>query len=398
MAADFKTLSLGVITHKDCWRDPDGVKTTGGFGRQMEEFGRYFNKMILLVPFVEKAESHSGYVISIENLQIIPFPLFDSTGLMGKLDFLVKLPGILLRIWQAYPLCDVWQFRLPGYVGLLGILIHRLCHSRRSFIWLGTDWAERIKESGDTWLRRWMARVAKGLITWALRDIPTFALGDLVEKHGCSHPYMHSTVSTIMSLGDFKRETKSGLSSPPRLLFVGRLALEKGLSDLLEALHLGQQQGLLLDLTIVGDGPERGNLEILANQYDLQGQVRFKGYIPAGEKLWKCYTQADMFILPSLSEAQGKVLIEAMAAGLPIIATRVGGIPSIIEHRRTGLLVPPHSPEKIIEEIRNLMRDPVTWGRMAESALAVARFYTIEGQTKKMMEQLADDFFALGWR
>ena len=398
MTTDFEGLSLGVITHKDCWRDPEGIKTTGGFGRQMEELSRYFKKTTLLVPFEEISEPRAGYAINIDNLRVIPFPLFDGTGLSGKLDFLIKLPGILFQIWRAYPLCDVWQFRLPGYVGLLGVLTHKIRRSRRCFIWLGTDWAERIKESGNALFRRWMARVANNLINWALKDIPTFALGELADKHGSSNPYAHSTISTITSMADFKPEPKSDLASPPRLLFVGRLALEKGVFDLLEAVHLANHQGLPLDLTIIGDGPERERLERLTARHGLQGQVHFKGYVPAGGVLWQWYTQADMFILPSLSEAQGKVLIEAMSAGLPIIATRVGGIPSLIEHEKTGLLAPPHSPEGLLEEIRSLIQDPAKRRRLTENALAAARSYTIEGQTKKMMMQLADDFLALGWR
>jgi glycosyltransferase involved in cell wall biosynthesis len=105
-----------------------------------------------------------------------------------------------------------------------------------------------------------------------------------------------------------------------------------------------------------------------------------------------------MFILPSLSEAQGKVLIEAMAAGLPIIATRVGGIPSIIEHGQTGLLVEPHSPQGIFDAICSVLQDAELRSHLSVTVLSAARTYTIEDQTEKIMTQLADDFKAQGWR
>jgi glycosyltransferase involved in cell wall biosynthesis len=394
---EFSRMTLGVISHKDLWMDPQGVKTTGGFGRQVEEFSCHFNRMVLLVPFEEKKDTSSGYVIQIEKLQIIPFPRFNGTGLDGKLDFLLKLPGILLQIWRAYPQCDIWQFRLPSYVGLLGVVVHRLRRSRPAFIWLGTDWPERIRESGDTPVRRWMAWLAKALLTWAACDIPTFVLGGLAMKYGPSNPFMHSTVSTIISLNDFAVRIKAELASPPRLLFVGRLAVEKGLPDLLQALYLGRHQNLSLDLTIIGDGPERANLGTLVDRYGLQKWVHFEGYIPAGDTLWQFYNQADIFILPALSEAQGKVLIEAMAAGLPIIATRVGGIPSVIQHGHNGLLVEPHLPLGILAALQNLLGDPALRQRLVSNAFASARGYTIDVQTDLIIQQLARDFAAQGW-
>jgi glycosyltransferase involved in cell wall biosynthesis len=389
---DFSTFSLGVLTHKACWRDAEGIKTTGGFGRQLEEFARYFDHTVLLVPFQVMAVPTPGYVIHIKNLQLIPLPRFNGTGACGKLDFLAKLPLFMLRIWNAYPSCDIWQIRLPGLVGLLGILVHRMRRSRRCFIWLGTDWAERIRESGSAWPRRWLARLANGLIDLALKETPTFALGKLADKHKSSNMNIHKTISTIITAKELTVEKRKELANPPRLLFVGRLAVEKGVYDLLEAVNIARRGGLTLDLTMIGDGPERKKLESLGRQYGLENRMHFKGYIPAGKELWRWYSVADIFILPSLSEAQGKVLIEAMAAGLPIIATSIGGIPSIIEHGRTGLLVPPHAPNKIVDEICNLIRDAGMRKLLAECGLAAVRSSTIETQTEKIMSQLAIDF------
>lgn len=397
MTTPFEELSLGIISSKICWRDPEGVKTTGGFGRQIEEFSRHFRRTVLLVPFTEEREVLPGYRIQIEDLCVIPLPAFDGAGLRGKLDFLQKLPVFFRQIWNAYPVCDLWQFRLPSYPGLLGVFVFRLRRSRPCFIWLGTDWPERIRESGNTLLRRLLAALANGLMRWALRGIPTFALGELAGKYADVNPYIHTTISTILSPDDFPARTTTGLASPPRLLFVGRLALEKGLSDLLDTLHLAGQSGLVLDLTLVGDGPEREKLKALASRYDLQSRVHFRGYIPAGEALWQVYSQADMFILPSLSEAQGKVLVEAMAAGLPIVATCVGGIPSIIQHGKTGLLVAPHSPSDLLAAIQSMLADSDLRHQLGSNAVAAARTLTIKEQTERIVQQLVSDFASLEW-
>ncbi len=397
MTEKFKKFTLTVISHKNVWTDTEGVKTNGGFGRQIEEISRYFKRTTLVVVYKVLDGPKPGYVIKIPDLEIVPLPYIDGTGFLGKLDFLLKAPCIVYLLWTAYSSADVIHYRIPGYIGVLGLLIHKLRRSKPGFVWFGTDWAERIKESGNTPIRRWMAWLTDGIVNWEVHDLPTFALGKLAEKFAKNNAFLHPTVSTILSVDSFHAEIKTSLASPPRILFVGRFSVEKGLPDLLEALHIADRDGLLLNLTLVGDGPEQENLSKLVQRYNLQDQVHFKGYIPAGELLWECYIQADIFILPSLSEAQGKVLIEAMAAGLPIIATRVGGIPSIIEDGHNGLLVKPHSPQAIADTIQKLVAEPEIRQYIAFQAKKSASKYTIESQTEVLMKQVLQDFQMQGW-
>ncbi len=395
MIAEFRNLTLGVVTHKFLWQDPEGIKTTGGFGRQIEEISRYFAKTVLVIPFKKESVSRPGYVIRIDSLEIIPLPTFDGAGWQGKLDFLLKAPWIAWRIWQASGKWDVVQYRIPGYVGVLGLFLHKLRRARKGFVWLGTDWPDRIRQTRDTPLRRMMAGlVSYLLLPWLIRGVPTFALGEMAGKFNHSE-YVHTAISTVLSKNVLVKEPKEELSIPPSLLFIGRLAPEKGLPYLIEALVLCSQQGLVLNLVLVGDGSEQ-ELREQISRYGLKEQVCFKGYVPLGERLWDLYRQADIFVLPSLSEGQGKVLIEAQACGLPIIATRVGGIPTIIKDGVNGLLVQPRSPEAIAKAIQRLLESPELRKRLSRNALVSVRAYTIEAQTEKMMQQLCVDLIEQG--
>lgn len=149
----------------------------------------------------------------------------------------------------------------------------------------------------------------------------------------------------------------------PLLVFVGRLIEEKGPEDLIRAIDfLGNA---LPDVTalIVGDGPERRALEDLVAQLLLTGRIEFPGWIDPSE-LGAWLAAADCFVGPSRRapnggvEAQGLTFIEAMAAGTPVIATRLGGIPDAVIHETTGLLVDERAPEQIAAAVQRLVADP----------------------------------------
>jgi glycosyltransferase involved in cell wall biosynthesis len=151
-----------------------------------------------------------------------------------------------------------------------------------------------------------------------------------------------------------------GHEPPQRLLNVAALAEKKGHAYLLEALrHL---DGVRLD--VVGDGELRDELEAKAREHSLP--VRFHGELPK-ERVARMMGEADLFVLPSTHETFGAVLIEAMACGLPSVATRVGGVPEVLDET-AGELVEPRDPEALAAAIRRVLArsfDPDALARRA---------------------------------
>jgi len=136
------------------------------------------------------------------------------------------------------------------------------------------------------------------------------------------------------------------------VMTVARLEKVKGVEYLIESIGLINSKFQIPNskLLIIGDGSERKNLKGLANKLGLKERVGFVGQI-LHEKITEYLAQADCFVLPSLKEGFGIAVLEAMAAGLPVIGTRVGGIPDIIEDGKTGILVEPKNPEAIAQAI-----------------------------------------------
>jgi L-malate glycosyltransferase len=156
----------------------------------------------------------------------------------------------------------------------------------------------------------------------------------------------------------------------PRVITVANLRPEKNHETLLAAAGTLVRQFPGVRFQIVGDGPRRQALESLAASMGLQQHVEFLGH---REDVAALLAGADLFVLPSRSEAFPNGAIEAMAAGLPVVAGAVGGLLDLVEHGRTGLLVPPEDAGALAAAVRDVLSDGALAARLADAARAEAR-------------------------
>ncbi len=163
----------------------------------------------------------------------------------------------------------------------------------------------------------------------------------------------------LRRLGDGLRRLGDG----HRLLWVGRLSREKGLPSLLEALPRVLEGFPDAHLTLVGEGEDEPGLRALAHGLGLDEAVTFAGPC-AHDEVPGFLADADLFVFPSLQEGLGIAALEAMAAGLPVVASSAGGIPEVVEDGETGLLVPPGDPAALAEAIRRILGDPPLAARL----------------------------------
>jgi glycosyltransferase involved in cell wall biosynthesis len=143
----------------------------------------------------------------------------------------------------------------------------------------------------------------------------------------------------------------------PSILCLGRLVPEKGQAILLQAAALLVGRGHRFDVTFAGEGPSRSSLEGLARRLGLESRITFVGAV-GEDHLHALYTGASMFCLPSFAEGVPVVLMEAMAMRLPVVSTRIMGIPELVDDGRTGLLVAPGRPDEMADAVERLLADP----------------------------------------
>ncbi len=169
---------------------------------------------------------------------------------------------------------------------------------------------------------------------------------------------------------------------PGRILFVGRLEKMKGVDTLLTAFTEVVEQFPQAHLRIVGDGSQKSLLVARCSLLVQQGKVVFVGYVPQPE-LYMEFAEAEIFCALPRSEAMGNVFLEAQAAGSAVIGTRVGGVPEIVLHGKTGILVPPDDPEAAMTTLALLLKDQELRGKLSSAAVEHARQYDWLGIAEK---------------
>jgi colanic acid/amylovoran biosynthesis glycosyltransferase len=168
----------------------------------------------------------------------------------------------------------------------------------------------------------------------------------------------------------FLAQPATAVPSAPRCVCVGRLSEQKGQALLVEAVHLLAREGVELELRLVGDGPLRAALEALIARLGLEARVRITGW--ASNAQVRAELQgARVLVLASFAEGLPVVLMEALALGRPVVSTWVAGIPELVEHGRSGWLVPPGSAPALAEALRAaLAASPDELARMGRHGAA----------------------------
>jgi glycosyltransferase involved in cell wall biosynthesis len=177
------------------------------------------------------------------------------------------------------------------------------------------------------------------------------------------------------------KRTPSASGEPLRLVYIGRLALAKGLAETIEALALARSNGVAARLVIAGSGPEEAGLRAMVRDLSLESEVRFSGP-SVGEEKARLLSQADVLCLASYSEGMPYALLEAMAAGVVPIVTPVGGIPDVAQDGVHGAFVPVQDCDALAQAIAALARDRAALARMSAACRKqIAGAYSIERVT-----------------
>lgn len=219
------------------------------------------------------------------------------------------------------------------------------------------------------------------------RRLPTVAVGtDVAQKYS-------TRKSTALPIAISLVRAEDIVDAPPAhhwageisLLTVGRLEPEKNPLLLVEALaRLESEDPGRFRLLWVGRGRMEDEVLRSAKELGVDTRLELRGYIPFGPALLAVYRESHAFVHVSLTEGLPQVLIEAMAAGIPIVATDVGGVAAALDGGRAGLLVPPADPEALTDAVRRVTRDEQLRGRLVAEGLRVVHTRTLEHEAARV--------------
>jgi glycosyltransferase involved in cell wall biosynthesis len=241
-------------------------------------------------------------------------------------------------------------------------------------------------------LDRWSLAGADRVVTSSAAFVDELHRGDVSAR---SIHVQHMPVRQFAEVTEDRRAAlrrRLGLSDGTRvLLSVGRLSREKGHADLLPLVPRIRElaSGTPLRLVLVGEGPERGRLEELCRKFCLNDCVTLAGQ---QNDVSAYYSIADAFVLPSHSEGCPNVLLEAMAAGVPVVATAVGGIPEIATDGRDALLVKQGDAQALAAATARLLQDHGLRERLTASARAIVARKTPEAYFQSLASVFRDTY------
>lgn len=244
------------------------------------------------------------------------------------------------------------------------------------------------RESPDKKIGRRGLRIAAKVYREAAWVLPvSHSLERAIRGHGLEGRFR--VVDNPIDMDVFRvREKQSVRHLPLHLVNVGRLAAVKGQDLLLRAMRRLLDEGLAIRLTIVGEGPFRRTLEQLRRELALQDDVEFAGQRSRTE-IARILRSSDVFVLPSRTENLPVAVIEAMACGLPVVATRVGGLPEMLEEGRSGRLVPPEDEGALVDALRTIANELDDYPPTSIASAARSRF-SFEAARSALREVYSD--------
>jgi glycosyltransferase involved in cell wall biosynthesis len=375
---------LVVFPQGPLYRGDQGLRGKAVHAKQIDALRPYFSRLTVCA----RVEEFIGGDHRLQGVEVAELPPYRA-----RTGFLARAPEYRRLMRAALRDADLALVVLPGYLGSLASWI------------CGRDGVPRVHFVVGRWGRVVLSRRPRGpgrlkarlvgplldaLVAHLTHDSLTFFNSALSPGAPAHH---HVRISTTISLSD--------CLDPPaavthhgdlRLLFVGRLSAEKGLPFLLRAVAQLRASGVPASLELIGEGEQRGSLEREAEGLGIGEVVRFSGWLTHGAALWERFDRADVFVLPSLEDMAPRVLLEAMARRIPVVATAVGHIPHLVRDGETGLLIEPGTAQAIAAAAQRLHDEPQLRADLATRGAVLAAEHTLTAETARTIAIIRDHF------
>lgn len=317
---------------------------------------------------IEREAQHRG-------LSCVSFRMRNGPNLLGALRLLQFAKKVKVDLIHSHGYkADILMASIPR--GRRGLPVVATLHG-----WTST------RPFSKLWLYEWLDRKSLMLLD-AVVVVNETMLGRLTRRVRQRAKVVPNGIAPLPK-GLEEREPANEIASFCGSGFVvgtiGRLSTEKGYGALVEAVHLLRTLGVMAKLVILGEGPERKRLEALIEELGMKREILLPGYL---ENARRYLPKFNVLVLSSVTEGLPIVLLEAMEAGIPVVATQVGGIPEALEHGNAGVLVSRSDREPLAEGIRFVHDNPQSAANLAKRAQTVVREkYSME-RTASLYQQV----------
>jgi glycosyltransferase involved in cell wall biosynthesis len=390
-------VTLGILYHMPFW-EADGAlwEAEGSFARYVDSLASYFDVVRLAVPVFDQAPA-TGSRVRARNVQLAPLPYFP-----GPRQFYPKLLTMYCRLDAWVAQCDVVHLRVPSPAAIIAFE----CARRRRkpvFLLVVGDYRALLPHLPYRGAKKRLFAAYVAFEEWALRRMTRHALtfvngAALRDKHQRDGARIHETRTTTLRAEDIACRTDTCQHAVVRLLTVSRIDPRKGLRVLPEVVAMLGAGGANVTLDIVGSTTgrigeaERDAILREAARHGVSDRLHLHGAVPLDD-LIAMYRQYDVFVLPTgPGEGIPRVLMEAMAGGLPVVTTRVSGIGSLISDGQNGLLVSePATAKAVADAVAAVRSSAVLRQGLIQRGYETVRAHTLDHLAESMMRVVSSE-------
>jgi glycosyltransferase involved in cell wall biosynthesis len=386
------SLRLGFHYHIPVYQDRDGrLLTPGHQGRFLDSLA---DRCQTLVCFMHSPRSDEipqmDYVLRAPNIRGVniglhfsfPRRILRARSIVRPVrDHCTRLDALLIR--GPTPL-------LPAMTRAVGDLPIALLLVGDYIAGIGDlpkpRWIKELLRVWTCWYQRRQLAVARRALTF----VNSRKLYEQFRPHVVA---LRETRTTTLSAADFFERDDTCLERPYRLLYTGRMDRAKGLFEMVEAVARLVEQGEDVVLALVGWASGSDTILEELNQFaeanGVADRVIYHGYKPVGPELFEYYKSADVYLIASLSsEGFPRTIWEAMAHSLPVVATRVGSIPTFLQDQATAVLVEPRDSVALAKAISTIIHDEALRRSLIRQGIEIARPNTLDERAEEMLSQI----------
>ena len=380
-------MRLGIYSDLVYRSDGETFSTDRSFIRFITALTAHTEELVLFGR-LDPVPGRADYPLPKKGIRFVAFPHYRSVFAVGRM---IAATPRSCRIFarELKRLDCVWVFGPAP----LAVLLARIARRRRVPLFLGVrqDYPRYVDSRLPSRLWIWASGVAR-VLDFAFRRLarrcPTVTVGEeLARRYDCGNAPVLSIGLSLIRPDDILSVEES-LARPwqgeLRVLSVGRIDPEKNPLLLLDVIEMLHHRNPRWRLAIVGDGPLAGELADQVRERGLSEVVELVGEVPNGPELWQQFRSSQVFLHVSLTEGLPQVLFEAEAAGLPIVATDVGGVASALGEGERGLLIPPRDAEAASNALERLEADEELRRRLITAGLTHVSEETLDAQLKRV--------------
>lgn len=366
-----------IVTHVDHYYQNGKWYAYAPYVREMNIWFKYVDEVIIVAPCFMKTKSAIDIAYEHQRITFIPVPLFDITSVKSLLKTLVKLPGIVYKVFWGMKKADHIHLRCPGNMGLVGSLVQIAFPNKRKTAKYAGNWDP---ESTQPATYKWQKKILSN--TYVTRNMQVLVYGNWPGITKNIKPFFTATYQE----SDKKPVLKRTYTGKIKFLFVGSLVVGKQPFYAINVVEDIHRLGYHAELEIYGQGNMQEEIKTYIEDKGISGFIKLMGAKPKQE-VEDAYTQAHFMILPSKSEGWPKVVAEAMFWGCIPLVTPVSCVPYMLDNQNRGLLLTLNR-ENDVNRITGLLKDTRTAETMIKAAVAWSRNYTLdtfEAEIKKLL-------------